>query len=129
MFLGDGTKVIVFYIDPAIGASINGVLNGEKPARPLTHDLFLSSLEMFGAIITRAIIVKVEAGIYHARLFMEAQNEVMEKKIIEIDARPSDAIALTIRANAPFFVLRSVWDSLEDMSQVLAQMRSEGAGG
>ncbi len=123
VFLGDGKKSIVFYIDPAIGSAINASLAGQTPERPLTHDLFLSTLELFGAKVTRAILVKVENGVYHARLFMEAENEVMEKKIIEIDSRPSDAIALVVRCGAPFYVLRGVWDQLEDMSSVLDEMR------
>lgn len=123
VFLGDGTKVIVFYIDPAIGASINSVMSGEGAARPLTHDLFVSTLEVFGAKVSRAIIVKVENAVYYARIYLEAQNEVMEKKIAEIDCRPSDAIALTVRTSAPLYVLSSVWERLEDMSSTLEQMR------
>ena len=49
VFLGDGTKCIVFYIDPGIGASINASLSGQIPMRPLTHDLYLLTLQAFGA--------------------------------------------------------------------------------
>jgi len=49
VFLGDGRKVIVFYIDPAIGASINAVLSGTQSPRPLSHDLFAQTLDAFGA--------------------------------------------------------------------------------
>ena len=57
VFLGDGDKSIVFYIDPGVGASINASLSGQAPPRPLTHDLFLNALETFGAKVTRAVIV------------------------------------------------------------------------
>lgn len=128
VFLGDGSKVIVFYIDPGVGASINASLSGQLPPRPLTHDLYLLTLEAFGAKVTRAVIVSMENEVYFARLFVEAENEIMERKIIELDARPSDCLALVVRCGAPLYVVRALWDSLQDMSPVLAEMR-ESAGG
>lgn len=126
VFLGDGQKAIVFYIDLAIGASINAAMSGETPPRPLTHDLFLLTLEAFGAKVSRAVIVSMENEIYYARLIMEAANEIMERKIVEIDARPSDCIALAVRARAPIFVVAELWEKLEDMSHVLQEMRDKG---
>ena len=130
VFLGDGVKAIVFYIDPGIGSAINLSLSGQLPPRPLTHDLYLLTLEAFGARVSRAVIVRMEDEIYYARLILEAQNEIMEKKIIELDARPSDCLAITVRCGAPFYVLKSLWDSLEDMSGTLTLMReNEESGG
>ncbi len=123
VFLGDGSKAIVFYSDPGVGASINASLSGQLPPRPLTHDLYLLTLEAFGAKVSRAVIVKMENEIYYARLILEAENEIMERKIIELDARPSDCLALVARCGAPFYVLRELWDSLPDMSSVLAEMQ------
>lgn len=128
VFLGDGTKAIVFYIDPAIGASINTILSGQNVPRPLTHDLFLLALQAFGATVSRAVILRVENEVYYARLILEAQNEIMERKIVELDARPSDCLALAVRCGSPLYVLRSLWDSLEDMSGVLEEMRKQGQG-
>lgn len=129
VFLGDGKKVIVFYIDPGVGASINASLSGQQPARPLTHDLYLLTLQGFGAKIMRAVIVRMEAEVYYARLIVEAQNEIMERKIIELDARPSDCLALVVRCHAPFFVVRELWERLEDMSAVLAEMQQANGDG
>lgn len=126
VFLGDGDKVIVFYIDPAIGAAINIVLSGQKAQRPLTHDLFLLALETFGARVARAVIVKMENDIYYARLILEAENEIMERKIVELDARPSDCIALATRQGAPIYVVRQLWEQLPDMSAVLEDLRKKG---
>ena len=128
VFLGDGSKAIVFYIDPAIGASINTILSGQSVPRPLTHDLFLLALQGFGATVSRAVILRMENEIYYARLILEAQNEIMERKIVELDARPSDCLALAVRSGAPLYVVRSLWDSLEDMSGVLEEMRKQGQG-
>ncbi len=127
VFLGDGSKVIVFYIDPAVGAAINATLAGQAPPRPMTHDLFIHALHAFGAKVTRMAIVSMEDDVYYARLILEAQNELMERKIIELDARPSDSLALAVRDNAPMFVVRELWERLEDMSQNLEDLRnSEG---
>ena len=126
VFLGDGKKCIVFYIDPAVGASINASLSGQLPPRPLTHDLFLLTLESFGAKVARAVIVRMEQEIYYARLILEAENEIMERKIVELDARPSDCLALVARCGAPFYVLRELWNSLDDMTHILAEMRENG---
>ena len=123
VFLGDGTKSIVFYIDPGVGASINASLSGQMPPRPLTHDLYLLTLQAFGAKVSRAVIVRMEQDIYYARLILEAENEIMERKIVELDARPSDCLAIAVRCGAPFFVVRELWESLEDMSSVLKEMR------
>jgi bifunctional DNase/RNase len=129
VFLGDGAKVIVFFIDPGVGASINAALSGEQPARPLTHDLYLHTLEAFGAKVTRAVIVRMENEVYYARLIIEAENEIMERKIIELDARPSDCLAVAVRCDAPVYVVRELWDTLEDMSATLAEMRKQVEGG
>jgi uncharacterized protein len=123
VFLGDGMKCIVFYIDPALGAAINAGLTGQVPSRPLTHDLFSATLQAFGANISRAIIVRMENDVYYARLILEAENEIMERKIIEIDARPSDCLALTVRCNAPLYVVKTLWDSLRNMTDVLDEMK------
>jgi hypothetical protein len=125
VFLGDGSKAIVFYIDPGVGASINASLSGQLPPRPLTHDLYLLTLEAFGAKVSRAVIVRMENEVYYARLILEAENEIMERKIVELDARPSDCLALVARCGAPFYVLRELWDSLPDMSSVLAEMQGK----
>ena len=126
VFLGDGEKVIVLYIEPAIGASINAVMSGVKPPRPLTHDLFSQMLDAFGAKVDHATIVNVEGEVFYARLFIVAENEIMERKVIEIDARPSDCLALAVRQDAPVFVKQDVWDELRDMSDVLAELREKG---
>jgi len=126
VFLGDGHKVISFFIDPAIGASINAVLAGQKPERPLTHDLFLMSLDAFGARLLRVVIVSMKDEVYFARVIFQVENEIQEKKIVELDARPSDCIALAVRVHAPMYVVTDLWDSLADVSDTLEEMRREG---
>lgn len=126
VFLGDGKKAIVFYVEPAIGASINAVMSGVKPPRPLTHDLFSQMLDAFGARVDKAVIVKVDGEIFYARLFITAENEIMERKVVEIDARPSDCLALAVRQGASIYVREHVWDELRDMSDVLTELKEKG---
>lgn len=129
VFLGNGKKTIVFYIDPGVGTSINAALCGDQPPRPLTHDLYLLTLQAFGAKVSRAVIVKMEHEVYFARLILEASNEIMERKIVELDARPSDCLAISVRCGAPFYVVSDVWENLEDMTDVLKEMRKNTGEG
>jgi bifunctional DNase/RNase len=126
VFLGDGSKVILIYIDPAVGLSINTAMTGQKAPRPLTHDLYMLTLQAFGAQVSRVIINDVDGDVFYARLILTAENEIMEKKIIELDARPSDCLAIAARAEAPLYVTRAVWDSLEDRSSFLDQIKNQG---
>lgn len=126
VFLGDGSKAILIYIDPAVGLSINTAMTGQKVPRPLTHDLYMLTLQAFGAQVSRVVINAVDGDVFYARLILTAENEIMERKIIELDARPSDCLAIAARAQAPLYVTRAVWDSLEDRSSFLEQMKSQG---
>lgn len=128
LFLGDGEKVVLIYIDPSIGASINMVLAGDKPPRPLTHDLFKDTLTAFGGKVTKVDIVEADGDVYFARLFIQAENELMKKQIIEIDARPSDSIALAVREGAPIHVVDEVWKEMQDVTDILEKMKDGGGG-
>lgn len=127
VFLGDGKKVIVFHIDPAIGNSIHTVLSGNKSPRPLSHDLFSQILDAFGAKVQSLTVVRHESEIFFAELLIQAENELMERKVVRLDARPSDGIALAVRAEAPIYFVKGVWDVLEDKSQVLKALQSGDA--
>lgn len=129
VFLGDGSKSILFFIDPAVGLSINTVMSGQKMPRPLTHDLYMLTLRAFGATVSRVMITAVEGDVFYARLILEAENEIMERKIIELDARPSDCLAIAARAEAPVYVAADVWESLEDRTAILEEMRKNQTKG
>jgi len=127
LFLGDSEKHIVIYIDPSVGAAINNHLSGIKPPRPLSHDLFSDTLRALGAEVLHTTIVKVEGDTFFAKLYLKAENEILEKKIIEIDSRPSDAIALAIRNDAPVFVLSDIWEEQLDTTHLLEEFSSKTA--
>jgi len=88
--------------------------------RPLTHDLFKSSLERLGCKVTKVIICDLIDNTFHARLFFESKGETME-----IDSRPSDAIALALRFAAPIFVEEKVMD---ESGVVLPREKAAAAG-
>jgi bifunctional DNase/RNase len=53
------------------------------------------------------------------------ENEVQERKMVELDARPSDCMALAVRAHAPIYVVTELWNSLTDVSETLEEMRRD----
>jgi bifunctional DNase/RNase len=61
-------------------------------------------------------------------VIFQVENELQEKKIVELDARPSDCIALSVRVGAPIYVVAELWHSLNDVSQTLEDMRRDAEG-
>jgi uncharacterized protein len=84
-------------------------------------------LRALGAKIDRVVVNDLKDGTYFARLVLSAENETQQKKIIEIDARPSDCIAMATQQSAPIFVSLDVWDEVEDMTEVLRKIQQEGS--
>lgn len=125
VFLGDETKVFVIQIDSGVGGAISMFMNNQKKERPLTHDLFVMLMEAMGAKVDHVVINDFQDGTYFARLIVTAKNELHERKIIELDARPSDSIALAVQQKAPIFVTENVWNDADDMSEVLERVRQQ----
>jgi uncharacterized protein len=123
IFLGNDEKVFVIYVDHSVGSAINMFLHGTPKPRPQTHDLFADVLTALGAHVDRVVINDFTDTVFFARLIIIAENELDERKIVEIDARPSDSIALAVQAGAPIYVAHHVWESVEDMSIVLKKMQ------
>jgi bifunctional DNase/RNase len=78
-------------------------LHGVTAERPLTHDLFIASIEQLGARIDRVVISDLADETYHARLFLSRDDTE-----VEVDARPSDALALAVRSEASIFASEEV---------------------
>jgi len=121
VFLGDGGKVFVIYVDPAVGSAISMSLKGEKKERPLTHDLVGLILAGFEINLDRVIINDVNDGTYFARIILHMRNE-LGRKLLELDARPSDSIVLALQQKRPIYVSRKVFDLVEDMSEILERV-------
>lgn len=121
VFLGNDDKVFVIYVDHSVGNAISMALNGVRKERPLTHDLISAMLLGLEAKISRIVINDVEESTFFARIFLEMSNEV-DTKIIELDARPSDSIVLSLQNKVPIFVAEKVFHSTEDMSSILERV-------
>jgi bifunctional DNase/RNase len=127
VFLGNETKVFVIYIDESVGTAISMFMRGVSKERPLTHDLVGHLLLAFGAKVERVVINNINGSVFHARLIISAENELQTtRKVIELDSRPSDSIAMAVQQGAPIFVAKAVWDSVEDVSDTLAQIEKKG---
>ncbi|MGD8727562.1 MAG: bifunctional nuclease family protein [Gemmatimonadales bacterium] len=94
----DGDRVLPIWIGPAEASAIAMELAGVKFSRPLTHDLVKQVVVGLGASLSRVLISRVEENTYFAELQLQRDDHV-----IQIDARPSDSIAVALRLQAPIF--------------------------
>tara|TARA_R110002096_G_scaffold147671_6_gene307622 strand:- start:434 stop:928 length:495 start_codon:yes stop_codon:yes gene_type:complete len=129
VFLGTEEKVFVIYVDQTVGAAITMFMRATPKPRPQTHDLIADILLALGAKVDRVIINDFHDGVYYARLIVSCENEVHQKKIVELDARPSDSMAMAIQQDAPIYITDEVWEEVEDMSEVLKKMEERGFQG
>lgn len=127
VFLGNDEKVFTIYIDQAIGAAISLYLNSAEKERPLTHDLLANVLTSLGAKVERVAINDFRNGIYYGRLIITAENELQQRKIIELDARSSDCMAMAALQKSPIYVSSVVWDEVDDMTPLLERLQ-QGEG-
>ncbi len=101
-------RIIPIFVGLSEAVSIHQALTGDVSPRPMTHDLFISVLESLNASIKGVLIDDLDAGVYYARLTLAGvQGES------EIDARPSDCLALALRAKAPIRVKPTVVEASE----------------
>ena len=99
---GAGRRLPIF-IGLWEAVSINSAYNKEVPPRPFTHDLFLALMERFSITVHHLQIDSVEEGVYYAQLVLAA-----DCRSDCLDCRPSDGIAVALRAGAPIFVDESL---------------------
>ncbi len=127
VFIGNEEKVFVIYVERSVGDAITMFMQGASKPRPLTHDLMGRFLKSLGARVDRVVINDLKDGVYYARLIITVENEVQQRKIVELDGRPSDCVAMAMQQNAQVFVARSVWEEVDDMSTILNNMGNEDA--
>jgi bifunctional DNase/RNase len=123
VFLGTENKTFVIYIDPSVGQSLSLAINDVKRSRPLTHDLVSHILMGLEAKLDRIVINDVDSDKFFARLILNMENE-LGKKIIEIDARPSDSLVLAVQNKRPIYVSQKVLNSVEDMTTVFENIKN-----
>jgi bifunctional DNase/RNase len=109
VILGTTSKRFAIYTEASIGRTLQLFLTEAEKPRPLTHDLIDMIFEGLEVRVKQVIINDVQDTIYFARLFLE-QNMGDIRHILEIDARPSDCIALALMNNAPVYCTKEVLD-------------------
>lgn len=96
-------RMLPIWIGHPEATAILLALQGIEPPRPMTHDLLKNVIEAFDAVVARVEITRVEEGTFYAAVILRS-----EERMVAIDARPSDSIALAIRTGSPMFVAESV---------------------
>jgi len=128
LFIGNDDKVFVIQVEHNMGAVIGMALRGTPKDRPLTHDLIGHIFQGFGIAVERVVITELKNSTYFARLILKQENE-LGSKIVELDARPSDCLAIAAAQKKPVFVSQRLFDEVEDMSEVLSRINEEHEGG
>lgn len=98
-------RYLPIWIGPWEASAIAMRLQGLAPERPLTHDLFATTLGELGARVERVVISTLAEETFHARLVLVADG-----RRLEIDSRPSDALALAVRLDVPIYASAEVLD-------------------
>ena len=104
----EGARTFPIVIGLFEATSINRrVLQGQPPQRPLTHDLLANAIEQLGGELQDIVISELRDHTYYAKLRIKHEGEV-----IDVDARPSDAIALAVTVDVPIYVAEDVLDEV-----------------
>ncbi|HEY8869501.1 MAG TPA: bifunctional nuclease family protein [Candidatus Limnocylindrales bacterium] len=118
-------RYLPIWIGPWEASAIAMKLQGLTPERPLTHDLFATTLDELGVRIDRVVISNLAEETFHALLFLERGGQT-----VEVDSRPSDALALAVRGGVPIFAAEAVLDqaALGADSGITGEDDEEGEG-
>lgn len=100
-----GERTLPIWVGPVEANAIALQIENVAPQRPMTHDLLRQALTSLGATLARVVITDLREGTFYAFLELDRDGERTY-----VDARPSDALALSLRAKAPVFVETSVLD-------------------
>ena len=125
LFVGNDEKVFVINVEPQMGLVIGMFLRDTPKERPLTHDLIQNIFKGFNISVERVVITDLKNSTYFARLILQQSNE-LARKIVEIDARPSDCLAIATAQKRPIFVSTKLFESVEDMTEVLDRINETG---
>jgi hypothetical protein len=122
-----GERFLPIWIGPFEADAITLQLQGIDAPRPLTHDLLKSVIETLGGEVIHILISGLEKNTYFARIVLDVDGDR-----VEVDSRPSDAIALGVRVSAPIYVAEEVMDQAgllpeEEMSLAQGVAATEAA--
>jgi hypothetical protein len=124
----DSKRYLPIWIGPFEADAIAMAIQGHEPQRPLTHDLLKALIGAMDAQVTHIVVSDIQDSTFFARIVLEQRG-----RTVEIDARPSDAIALAVRTDAPLFIEAHVLDQAgvffdeEEQAQSLEPSSPESA--
>ena len=121
IFLGNDEKVFIIQVETNMAQVIGNFLRDAPKERPLTHDLLSHVFQGFGIEVERVVITELKNSTYFARMILKMENE-LGTKIVELDARPSDCLAIASAQKVPVYVSNTLFEEVEDMSDYLEQI-------
>ena len=121
IFIGNEEKVFIIQVEAAMAQVIGNFLSDAPKERPLTHDLMSNVFQGFGIEVERVVVTELKNSTYFARMILKMENE-LGTKIVELDARPSDCLAIAASCKYPAYVSNTLFAEVEDMSEVLEQI-------
>ena len=101
----DSKRYLPIWISPFEADAIAMAIQGHEPQRPLTHDLLKSTIIEMGGVVSYIFVNDIHDNTFFARIVIERNG-----RTVEVDARPSDAIALAVRVDVPIYVDPNVLD-------------------
>ena len=124
----EAERYLPIWIGPAEADAIAVKLQGVTVPRPLTHDLLCSVIDSLGATIESIVVNDLKSDTFYAKIFLTVDGQQ-----IEIDSRPSDALALAVRADVPIYADEAVLDKAgilldEETGKPVIEERGEAGG-
>ena len=116
----EGQRVLPIWVGPNEANAIALQIENVATPRPMTHDLLRNVIQDLNAVVQKVVVCDLQDNTFYALIYLSLNSGV-----VAIDARPSDAIALALRARAPIFVEDSVIDSAKTFDPVPEKTDSE----
>lgn len=111
-----GIRILPIWIGPVEAQAIAIKMSGYPSPRPMTHDLFYSLIKKLGMTIEKVVITDIIENTYYATINIKTADN----KIVELDCRPSDAIAIAVRAAVPIYAKESVFSKTQYLTKPIS---------
>ncbi|MCX5800369.1 MAG: bifunctional nuclease family protein [Candidatus Eisenbacteria bacterium] len=109
----NGNRVLPIWIGPAEASAIAMEIAGKRFQRPLTHDLMATIVKGLKAKVSKIIISDLRDNTFFAKIVLEREKD---NEIVNVDARPSDSIALALRTQSPIYLSETLLEGTKDVS-------------
>ncbi len=128
VFLSATSKLFVIYIDSNMAPAMDDAMKKIRRERPVTHQLVCDIFLGLGVHLDHVVLTDVSNNVFFARLILRMENE-LGKKILELDARPSDSLVLALRLGRPVYASEEMLNKVDDMTDVLEKILRDQASG